>query len=226
MLISGAIFDVDGTLLDSMAMWENVAADYLRSRGREPREDLNEVFRTMSLPQGAEYMQREYSLPVSQEAVVAGVNAMIADFYCHTVLPKPGVKQALELLKQRGVRCAVATATDRGLVSAALERNGLLHYFIDILTCTDLQTSKDRPLIFQASREVLQTPLAETWVFEDALHAVRTAKLAGFPVLAVADATQKPFEQEIRQIADIYIETFAEMEELLNENRFDHSRLG
>ena len=117
MKISGAIFDVDGTLLDSMSIWDTIGADYLRSIGYIPRENLNEIFKNMSLLQAAEYYRNEYG--------VSGVNAMLEQFYQYEAPLKPGAAELLARLRQNRVKLCIATATDRYLVEAALARCGL-----------------------------------------------------------------------------------------------------
>lgn len=205
--MKGAIFDFDGTLFDSMSVWDTAGADYLRSMGREPRAGLRETLSAMSLQQGAAYMQEEYGLPLPVEAIMDGVNAVVEDFYFHTALPKAGVPGFLEALRQRGVKMCIATATDRYQIEAALARCGLDGYFSEIFTCTDVGFGKDQPHIYEAALAHLGTEKAQTMVFEDALHAARTAKAAGFPVTAVFDPSE-PDQPALRAIADHYLEHF------------------
>jgi len=214
MKLDGAIFDLDGTLLDSMSVWNTVGEDYLRSRGMEPHENLNEKFKNMSLYQAACYYQSEYGMSGSAEEIMDGVNRMIAHFYTDEVQPKAGVPSLLAALKKRGVKMCVATATDRPLVEAALSRCGLLGYFGEIFTCSSVGQGKDEPDIFYAALGFLGTPKESTWVFEDALHAARTAKAAGFPVLGVYDCSEEN-QTALAKLADIYVCSFTEMEAYL-----------
>ncbi len=201
----GAIFDVDGTLLDSMSIWDTIGSDYLRSIGYEPRENLNEVFKNMSLLQAAEYYRQAYGVTRSTGEIMDGVNAMLERFYRHEAPLKPGAAELLERLRQAGVRLCIATATDRYLVEAALERCGALSYFGKIFTCNEVGRGKDEPMIFEAALDFLGTQKAETVVFDDALYAVRAAKRAGFPVAAVYDV-HEPAQGELRALADFYLE--------------------
>ncbi len=148
---------------------------YLRSRGVEPHENLNEKFKAMSLYQAACYYREEYGLTDGTDVIMAGVNDMVRHFYTDEALPKAGVPAFLSELKSRGIKMCVATATDRHLAEAALSRTGLLSYFGEIFTCGSVGHGKDRPDIFHAAHRSLQTPKNSTWVFEDALYAVRTA---------------------------------------------------
>ncbi len=209
MMIQGAIFDVDGTLLDSMSIWDTIGADYLRSIGYEPRENLNEVFKNMSLLQAAEYYRHEYGVTQSVEEIMDGVNAMLERFYNHDAPLKPGVEELLERLRRKEIKLCIATATDRYLVEAALERCGVLSYFDAIFTCGEVGHGKDEPVIFEAALRFLGTEKAKTVVFDDALYAIRTAKKAGFPVAAVYDSHEKA-QAEIRALADLYLADLAQ----------------
>ena len=210
MRIRGAIFDVDGTLLDSMFIWDTIGETYLRSIGYEPREKLNEVFKNMSLFQAARYYRTEYGVTLSIDEIMNGVNAMLERYYRFEVPLKPGVAELLEWLRQGGVRLCIATATDRHLVEAALDRCGVLSCFGEIFTCNEVGHGKDEPDIFEEALRFLGTEKAETVVFDDALYAVRTAKEAGFPVAVIYDSHEKN-QEGLRALADFYIEDFSQV---------------
>ena len=210
MRIRGAIFDVDGTLLDSMFIWDTIGETYLRSIGYQPKENLNETFKNMSLRQAARYYQTEYGVTLSIDQIMDGVNAMLERYYRFEVPLKPGVAELLERLRQDGVKLCIATATDRHLVEAALDRCGVLSCFGEIFTCNEVGHGKDEPDIFEAALRFLGTRKEETIVFDDALYAVRTAKEAGFPVAVIYDSHEKN-QKEIRALADFYIENFSQI---------------
>ena len=204
MRIRGAIFDVDGTLLDSMFIWDTIGETYLRSIGYQPKENLNETFKNMSLHQAARYYQTEYGVTQSIDEIMDGVNAMLERYYRFEVPLKPGVAELLERLRQDGVRRCIATATDRHLVEAALDRCGVLSCFGEIFTCNEVGHGKDEPDIFEAALRFLGTEKSETVVFDDSLYAIRTAKETGFPVAAVYDSHEKE-QDKVRLLADIYL---------------------
>lgn len=213
MRIRGAIFDVDGTLLDSMFIWDTIGETYLRSIGYEPKENLNEVFKDMSLRQAARYYQTEYGVTLSIDEIMDGVNAMLERYYRYEVPLKPGVAALLTQLRENGVKLCIATATDRYLVEAALERCGVLSCFGTIFTCNEVGHGKDEPDIFEAALRSLGTEKAETVVFDDALYAVRTAKKAGFLVAAVFDRHEKE-QAAVRSLADLYLEDLTQRDKL------------
>ncbi len=213
MRIRGAIFDVDGTLLDSMFIWDTIGETYLRSIGYQPKENLNETFKNMSLHQAARYYQTEYGVTRSIDEIMDGVNAMLERYYRFEVPLKLGVAELLERLRQDGVKLCIATATDRHLVEAALDRCGVLSCFGEIFTCNEVGHGKDEPDIFEAALRFLGTRREETLVFDDALYAVRTAKEAGFPVAAVYDSHEKAQDQ-IRMLADVYLEELTQLDKI------------
>ena len=124
-MIKGAIFDLDGTLLDSMSLWDTFGEDYLRSLGKEPHENLTETFKTFTLEESAEYYREHYGVMLSVEEIVQGVNRMIEGYYTNEVGIKHGVDVLLKNLYDNGVKMCIATVTDRYLAEAALERLGI-----------------------------------------------------------------------------------------------------
>lgn len=211
--IKGAIFDLDGTLFDSMIMWDSIAEDYLKSQGIRPNDDVREAVRAMSIQQVCEHFCREYGLALSPDEITAGINGMVEDFYFHRVQLKAGVAEALERLQSRGVRMCVATATDRYLVESGLRRTGISEYFESIFTCTETGAGKDEPAIFLQALDFLGTDMRKTVVFEDALYAIRTAKAAGLTVAAFYDESARYQQDEIRKLADFYFVSFADWNE-------------
>ena len=203
-MIQSVIFDFDGTLFDSMFIWDTAGESYLRSIGKEPEADLQKVLKPMSLLQSAQYIREKYHIPLSVEDIMDGVNRTVEDFYFHTVEPKPGVIDFLEELHRRNIKMCIATATDRYQVEAALQRCKMRHFFSEIFTCTEVGSGKDRPEIFRKAMEHLQTDRSNTDVVEDAYHAAITAKQDGFLVVGVYDSYESR-QQEILQIADVFL---------------------
>ena len=210
-MIQGMIFDFDGTLFDSMFIWDTAGETYLRSIGKEPTDNLQSILKPMSLHQSADYLRIHYSIPLSTEEIMDGINRTVETFYFHTVEPKPGVIGFLEELNRKGVRMCIATATDRYQVEAALERCGMQHFFSDIFTCTEIGSGKDQPLIFRKAMEHLGTDRSNTVIVEDAWHAIHTAKVDGFLVAAVYDAHEN-MQRSICDAADVYLTDFSETE--------------
>ena len=206
-----AIFDFDGTLFDSMFIWDSVGEIYLRSLGKEPKLSMREDVRALSLYQSACYFQKEYDLSLSVEQIMTGINQTIEHFYIHEVLPKPGVVDFLEQMKKAEIQMCIATASDRYQIEAALNRCGMEHYFDAIFTCSEVGHGKDEPVIFRKAMEYFGADRNTTVIFEDAVHAIQTAKADGFAVVAVFDYSEKQ-QKEIRDLSDCYVADFKQME--------------
>ncbi len=214
--IKGAIFDLDGTLLDSMSIWRNMAVDYLRSQNVEPREDLFDAVRVMSLADTAVYFREEYGIMKTGKQMMAEINANVEHFYNNVAQKKEFVIDLLDILKERGVKMCVATATDRHLVEPAMRRNGLDKYIDKIFTCTEAGAGKDAPDIFFTALEYLGTAKEETYVFEDSLFAIKSAKKAGFPIIGVYDRFSDYQIEEVKEMSDIFINGFDELIKILS----------
>ena len=209
-MIQGIIFDFDGTLFDSMFIWDTAGEVYLRSIGKEPEDDLQKILKPMSLLQSAEYVREKYHIPLSVEEIMDGVNRTVEGFYFHTVEPKPGVIDFLEELHRRNIKMCIATATDRYQVEAALQRCGMLRFFSEIFTCTEVGRGKDRPDIFRRAMEHLQTERRTTAVVEDAYHAIHTAKQDGFLVVGVYDSHESR-QQELLSLVDVFLSDYFDL---------------
>lgn len=208
-MLKGAIFDLDGTLLDSMFIWDTIGEDYLRTLGKEPHEDLREAFMPLTLEEAAEYYREHYGVTLSVREIVDGVNTMVEGIYRTNVTLKPGIAEYLHWLKENGVRMCVATVTDRYLVEETLERLGILHYFSEIFTCAEVGYGKDKPIIYRKALEHLGTSKEATCVFEDSLFALKTAKADGFPTVGVYDRHENR-QDALKSLADYYIRDFAD----------------
>lgn len=208
--ITGMIFDVDGTLLDSMPVWDHSGERYLRTLGIYAPPSLGKILFSKTMQQGAVYLKQTYNLPQSEEEIQAGILKVVAESYQNEVPLKHSARTFLEALSKAGKSMIVVTSTDRSLILAAFERLALLPYFTDIITCSEFGSGKDRPEIFHAASERMQSLPASTWVVEDGLYAIRTAKSAGYPVIGVADASSKDDEPDIRGLADYFVSDFAQ----------------
>lgn len=212
--IDGAIFDLDGTLLDSMPVWESIGEEYLLNCGLKPRDDLSERLRVMNLRQADMHFRLEYGLTDGVETIEKDISRMLESYYFNRVRPKEGVQDFLAELGRRNVKMCVATATSLNLAEAALRRCGLFHYFLNIFTCASNECGKDEPTLYAEALSFLATPKETTWVFEDALYAVRTAKTAGFNVIGVFDRSE-PDTNTVQILSDVFIRSFSDIKHLL-----------
>ncbi len=203
---NAAVFDMDGTLLDSMYVWRNAAADYLHSFGIIPEENLNEILFPKSMIQVADYLNVHYRLKKTAESVLDEIVASVAAEYRNEVKAKDGVAAFLDGLRQRNVKCAVATAGDGRVALSALKKNGLLDFFQAVFTCDGLGTSKSEPVIFNHAASFLKSLPCRTVVFEDGLVPAKTAVSAGFTVAGIYDEDSRNHADEMKRICKYYFD--------------------
>ena len=211
MEIDGAIFDLDGTLLDSIGLWFEAGRRYLMGQGVTPSSEFLQKLKPLQAWQWADLILEEYDIPASKEDITAELYRLMAENYRSSAVLKPGCLELLRRMRAAGVRLCIATATDRALFEPALRRLGLTELFHAILTCREAGHGKDRPDIYWKALDHLGTRQERTMVFEDSLHAIRTAAGAGFRVTAVCDRFSQSEEGAIRALAEQYITSFSQL---------------
>lgn len=210
--MKAAIFDLDGTLVDSMGLWENLADYYLLSIGIEPPKDLSRALSELTVDEGILYLKRRFNLKSTIEEVNQSLEDILIDHYKNKIQLKPYVREILEKFKSKNIIMALATATDEYFVSMVLNRYGIRKYFTFIQTSQNVGLSKSQPEFFQIAIERLGVEPEKIWVFEDALHCMVSAKECGLNIVAVEDKWAFPDLKEIKEISDIYIENFSQLE--------------
>ena len=153
-MIQGVIFDFDGTLFDSNYVWVTAGQRFFQSIGIAPKSNLQEELRTMSLYQSACYIREEYSLSLTVEDIMEGINQTVENAYLHEVQPKPGAISILHALKTAGIRMCIATATDRYQIEAALKRCGMLDFFELKPACAKYSAALILSFTWQAQRAI------------------------------------------------------------------------
>ena len=215
MQIDGAIFDLDGTLLDTNQKWKKLAYDYLKTKNRTLTTDVS----TMNLDEAAEHFITNYNISETTEQILNEIKEMIREFYIYNAQLKEGAEDFVKYLKSINVKMCIATASDYGLCESALKRVGILNCFDKIFTCSEYKTNKTEPKIYNIAHEYMKSQ--NTWVFEDSFFAAQTAKKAGFKVCGIYD---KEGDAELKNVSDIYLLSFLNGGELF-ENGIDNSRL-
>lgn len=211
MKISGVIFDLDGTLLDSTEIWEGVAARYITSLRKVPEADLRQKTKAMTLPALCSYLKEEYRIATTEEKIAKGFNTILREDYLESADIKQYVPILLEKFKQKGISMCVTTSTDKTIADEILARLGIRDYFTFIMTCEEAGGDKESPQVFLNALEKLGTPKDETIVIEDGLLAIRGAKEADFYVIAVADKNEEYDKSEVMRLSNRYIESFEEL---------------
>ncbi len=219
MKIKGAIFDLDGTILDSMEVWDKALVTFLNNNGKVADENINKDLEPLSMTEGAEYLKEKYSLDMDISMIIFDVNTVVKNLYSDYVKVKDGAEAFLKELKESGIKIVAATSSDRDVAEKALKKLGLIEYFEKIFTCTEEKTSKEKPEIFLKAAEYIGTNPKETLVFEDALYALKTAKGAGFITVGVYDKSSSDKQEEIKNISDFYLKSFGGE---INENSFNN----
>lgn len=189
--MKGAIFDLDGTLINSLIFWnifwESAGVRYFNKSGFMPTPEDDKAVRTMLLSDAMMLIHEKYKMAESGEELLDFCKESVSDFYKNTVKLKDGVLEFLEYMKDSGVKMCIASATEKSLVKLACERCGIAEYFTDILSCDDIGYGKDRPDIYAEALRCLQTPPSETVVFEDSLIAIKTAGAFGLRCVGIYD---------------------------------------
>ena len=189
--IKGAIFDMDGTLIDSLILWdiiwERLGQKFLGRDGYRPSDEVDRAVRTMTLKEAMDYAHSTCSLGGCGDELLSVTNEIMRDFYENEVRLKPGVYELLEHLYSNGVKMCIASATDLELVNVAVEHCKIGKYFTAILSCAETGKGKDDPDIYRRALDRLGTDVDKTYIFEDALVALRTASGIGIKTIGIYD---------------------------------------
>lgn len=212
MAIRGAIFDMDGTLTESMHLWIEIGRRYLEGLGYKVSPEQNHEMTRMLLEPMALYMQDEFGLAKSQEQIIAEINRIVEPGYFEDVAVKPTVVESLEAMQERGIRMCVATATDRHLTEACLKRNGIDRFFSAIFTCGEEHCNKRTSQIYDKARAHLGTSPEETYIFEDTYVSILGAKQSGCHVVALEDRWSEKKRDLIKETADVYVARMGDLD--------------
>lgn len=205
------IFDMDGTLIDSMYAWDNLAYRFLVNRNIQPPSNLKDIVEKKTLEEAGKYFITEYKLDLSVREIVEEFYGLVIGEYKDNIKLKPYVKEFLEEMKSRDIKMCVLTASERVLGQLAFKRLGIYDYFEFIMTETEENLSKRDKDIYLKAAEKLDVGISETIVFEDAIHCVTSAKKAGFTVVSVYDKYFDTLEKDIKKISDIHIRSYKEL---------------
>ncbi len=201
-----AIFDMDGTLVDSMVYWKALAGEYLQKKGITVLPlDLLERIKPMTMSESAAYFLREFGLAGTPESVAEEMNRMMDWHYRKDIPLKTGVQEYLRILHSRGARMCVASATAKPLMEACLRRLGVLDYFDFLLSCEEVGAGKQQPTIYFACADRWNTQPKHIAVYEDAFYAAQTAKDAGFYTIGIWDASAEESWTALKEMCDEHI---------------------
>ncbi|MBQ3125689.1 MAG: HAD family phosphatase [Clostridia bacterium] len=206
MQISGAIFDMDGTLVDSLGywnvFWSELGEEFAGDSGFRPDPETDRAIRTLPLREAMHLLHEKTGFGVDGDALWQLADRRCARFYAEEVQMKPGALEFLALLRDRGVPMCIASATAPSLLRIVIEKYRLDAYLPRLFSCSEIGRGKEHPDIFLLAHEFLGTPKASTWVFEDSPLALETAQAAGFPTVGVFDANN--FDPDRARAASVH----------------------
>lgn len=211
MNITGAIFDFDGTLFDSMHIWKGIKYKYLDKLGLKLTEEDEAAFSGLYLRESLILAKERFNLDKTYEELLSDFFGYIKERYLTEAEPKNDIIDFLERLNAKGVKMGIATATGEPALEAVLKKYGMFDYFSAIYSTYTVGASKTEPKVYDVVLEKIGTDKETTWVFEDALYAAKTAKANGYNVVGIFDKSEENAD-ELKQLVDIYIHNYKEID--------------
>ncbi|MDE6963679.1 MAG: HAD family phosphatase [Lachnospiraceae bacterium] len=209
--IDAVLFDLDGTLVDSMWIWQEVDVAYLAGFGIPVPKGLQEDIGGMSFTEGAQYFKDRFKIPDTVEKIKEDWNRMAWDKYTHEVPLKKGAEEFVKYCRQNGIKMGIATSNSRELVENVMQVHGLSEYFDCIVTGCEVERGKPSPDIYLEAARRCKVTSEKCLVFEDIVDGIKAGKAAGMKVCAVDDKSSRASEKEKRKLADYYINDFSEI---------------
>lgn len=205
------MFDLDGTLVDSLWIWKDIDIEFLGKHGLELPEDLQPALDGMSFYETAVYMKERFSLPETPEELMDIWNDMAKDKYAKEVPLKKGVKEFLQKLKKEGIKTGVASSNSILLIETTLKANGVYEYFDSIHSANEVAKGKPAPDIYELVAKELKVQPKDCLVFEDIVMGIMAGKSAQMETCAVYDEHSAQATEEKKKLADHYIMDYTEL---------------
>lgn len=209
--IDGCIFDLDGTLIDSISMWRDIDVRFFSEHNMTCPIDYIDKTGHMSFSEMAVFTKKEYGFEESVEEIKKKWNAWAREAYHETIKAKEGAKEFLKHIKEKGIPLSLATSGTSDLYKPCMIRNGIWEYFDFVLDTNQLNSSKSEPKIFLELAKSMNIRPERTLVFEDLIPNIMTAKKAGFITCGVEEPLDDQDNDELRRITDFYIKEYKDI---------------
>lgn len=209
--IKATIFDLDGTLVDSMWVWSQIDIDYLASKNLTVPPALKDEISHLGFIDVALYFKKRFNIDDDLNTILETWNNMALEYYSHNVKLKPGVLDFLKYLKSNNIKIGLASSSNLLLIESVLKSNGIYEYFDAITTTDEAKKDKSNPDVYLLAADKLKTAPEDCVVFEDIAEGIKGAKLAKMSVIAVYDESSKDKKETLSELADDYIYDFNEL---------------
>lgn len=209
--ITGAIFDCDGTLLDSLNAWRGLEDELSRAVQVQVTPEEHARFATFTILEVARYFHEQYGLLSSSDAVVSYIDDYMMDYYAHQAQAIPGAVPFLEACAKANVRMCVVSSSAQKYLQAGLKNAGITEYFSHIFSVEDLNATKREPLIFEHAQAALGTQRSTTWGVDDSLYALETLTAAGFPAIGIGGQDANATVAEAQAVCPVVVTRLDEL---------------
>lgn len=220
MKIKGAIFDVDGVILDSTEIWSKIGSKFLDSLKIAHDKNIDEFLKTMTIPQAILYLKNEFKINLSEGEIKDKIRDIVNKYYdCHVKL-KSGVLDFLEVLKKNDIKMCVATANNYDTIKNTFDRLDIKKYFLEILACEKMDCDKTSSKIFDMALDRLGVKKNSAVIFEDSFYAIKTVREANFFVIGMFDKREEENWDEIKNLANYCFDDFVSAQKFFLANKF------